>query len=134
MSDYTELVKNLRSLALLLDGEAYEDVRKAAAAIEELEADVPKWIRFESRQMDEEERQEYSERFGYELDDDEAVIYCCPLPDHAQEVLICDMYGDVRVDTFDNDPDYGIWFEENGDMDGIVAWMPLPGPLKEEQT
>lgn len=27
----------------------------------------------------------------------------------------------------------GCYFEENGDMDGIIAWMPLPEPPKEVQ-
>lgn len=82
-----------------------------------------RWIRVESRPMDEEERAYYS--------DDEAIIYCCQLPEHGQEVLVCNRYGHVWIDTFDDDPDYGVGFEMNGGMDGIVGWMPLPEPLKE---
>ena len=89
------------------------------------------WIMFESRPMDEEERQYYSEHFGYELADDEAVIYFSKLPEHDQEVLVCNKYGHIWIDRFDDDPDYGIGFETNGDMDGLVAWMPLPEPPKD---
>lgn len=40
-------------------------------------------------------------------------------------------YGTVRIDRFENDPDYGCSFEEYGDMDGIIAWMPKPEPYRE---
>ena len=87
---------------------------------------------FETRPMDEEERKYYSEHYGYDLDDHEAVIYCCQLPEHGQEVLVCNEYGHIWLDTFDDDPDYGVGFETNGDMDGLVAWMPLPKGPKED--
>ena len=80
--------------------------------------------------MDDEERKYYSEHYGYDLDDHEAVIYCCQLPEHGQEVLVCSEYGHIWIDTFDDDPDYGVGFETNGDMDGLVAWMPLPKPYE----
>lgn len=102
----------------------------AADAIEE--QSKPKWIKIESRPMDDEERKYYSEHYGYDIDDHGAVIYCCQLPEHGQEVLVCNEYGHIWLDTFDDDPDYGVGFETNGDMDGLVAWMPLPEPLKEE--
>ena len=125
--NYDELVKVLRDYA-----EEYppywEEIRKAANAIEKL----PRWIKFETRPMDEEEREYYNEHYGYKLTEEEAVIYCCQLPDHGQEVLVCNRYGHVWIDTFDDDPDYGVGFETNGDMDGLVAWMPLPEPPKEE--
>lgn len=95
-------------------------------------ADVrPEWVMIESRPMDAEERQYYSEQYGYELTDEEAVIYCSQLPEHGQEVLVCNKWGHIWTDTFDDDPDYGVGFEMNGDMDGLAAWMPLPKPPKE---
>lgn len=103
---------------------------EAADAIEELSK--PKWIKIESRPMDDEERKYYSEHYGYDLDDHEAVIYCCQLPEHGQEVLVCNEY-DIWLDTFDDDPDYGVGFETNVDMDRLVAWMPLPEPPKGER-
>lgn len=117
-----------------VDSELYEDA--VAMAIEAL-SDVPdtnfgKWSPITSRPMDEEEREEWSDRLGYELDDEEAVMYCSPLPDYGQEVLICSKYGHIAMDTFYQD-ECGCYFEDNGDMDGIIAWMPLPSPYKGEE-
>ena len=131
---YDELVKRLRKKAEAFDYDGWvetaSDCDKAADAIEELSK--PKWIKIESRPMDDEERKYYSEQYGYDLDDHEAVIYCCQIPEHGQEVLVCNEYGHIWLDTFDDDPDYGVGFETNGDMDGLVAWMPLPEPPKEK--
>lgn len=91
-----------------------------------------RWIPVKSRPMDEEERVEWSERLGYDIEGEEAVIYVSQLPDDGEEVLTCGKYGTIRIDTFVNDPDDGCYFEDNGEMDGIVAWMPLPEPWKGE--
>lgn len=99
----------------------------------ELDCNLPKWIPIQSRPMDEEERQYYSEHYGYELTDEEAIIYWCHLPEDGEEVLVCNKYGNIWIDTFSNDPYYGVGFEENGDMDGIVAWMPKPKPYEPPQ-
>lgn len=90
----------------------------------------PQWIPVKPRPMDEEERKEWSEKIGYDLADDEAVIYS-NLPDDGQECIVCTKWGNVFIDTFLNDSDYGCAFEEHGDMDGITAWMPVPKPWKE---
>lgn len=92
-----------------------------------------RWIPVKTRPMDEEERAEWSEKLGYDIEYEDAVIYTSQLPDDGQEVLTCSRWGNVRIDKFENDPDYGCSFEENGDMDGIVAWMPLPEPWKGEE-
>lgn len=96
-------------------------------------AQPQRWIPVTARPMDTEERLELSEKLGYDIEYNEALIYTSQLPDDGQEVLTCDSCGNVRIDTFENDPDYGCGFEENGDMDGIVAWMPLPEPWKGER-
>lgn len=88
------------------------------------------WIPVKTRPMDEEERKEWSEKVGYELEGDDAVIYTSQLPDDGQECIVCTKWGNVFIDTFQNDPDYGCAFEDHGDMDGITAWMPLPRPWK----
>ena len=88
------------------------------------------WIPFKTRPMDEDERKEWSERLGCDIACDEAVIYVSQLPDDGQEVLVCGRWGRVGIDKVENDPDYGCCFEENGDMDGIIAWMPLPKPYE----
>ena len=91
---------------------------------------MSEWIPIKSRPMDEEEREEWSEKYGYKLEDDEAVIYTSQLPDVGQEVLICLKSGDIKIDTFAED-DYGCYFCEYDDMESVVAWMPLPEPYKE---
>lgn len=95
----------------------------------------PKWIPITSRPMDDEERIEWSEKLGYDIanDDGEALIFTSQLPDDGQEVLVCGRNGRVWIDIFMSDPDYGCYFEDNGDMDGIVAWMPLPKPYREKE-
>ena len=92
-----------------------------------------RWIPLTTRPMDEEERLEWSEKLGYDIEYEDAVIYTSQLPDDGQEVLTCNRYGHVAIDKFENDPDYGCCFEENGDMDGILAWMPLPEPYEERR-
>ena len=91
---------------------------------------MSEWIPVTSRPMDEEERAEWSAKIGYDIEYEDAIIYTSTLPDDGQEVLVCNEWGHVWIDTFSNDPDYGVGFEENGDMDGIVAWMPKPKPYK----
>lgn len=94
---------------------------------------MSEWIPIKTRPMDDEERREWSEKLGYDIEYDEAVIFVSQLPDDGQEVLICDKWGRVRSDTFFDDGD-GCYFEDNGDMDGIVAWMPLPEPYAERRS
>lgn len=91
---------------------------------------MSEWIPIKTRPMDDKERREWSEKLGYDIEYDEAVIFVSQLPDDGQEVLTCDKWGRVRLDTFIYDD--GCYFEDNGDMDGIVAWMPLPAPWKGE--
>ena len=100
------------------------------ARVERIEP-AQRWIPIKSRPMNEEERREWSERLGYDLDDDEAVIYISQLPDDGQDVFVCTKYGRVYIDTFYNDE--GCYFDDNGDMDGIVAWMPKPEPYKKQE-
>ena len=135
---YDELVKRLREQVkcdkkLYPQGAPFETLLLdlAADAIEELSK--PKWIKIESRPMTEEERKEWSEQIGYDIEYEDAIIYTSGLPDDGQEVLVCNKWGQVWIDTFSNDPDYGVGFETNGDMDGLVAWMPLPKPFQPQK-
>lgn len=89
-----------------------------------------KWIPIKTKPMNNKTRLYLSNELGYDLKDEDALIYTSQLPDDGQEVLTCDRYGTVRIDKFEYDPHYGCYFEENGDMDGIVAWMPLPEVYK----
>lgn len=93
---------------------------------------MSEWIPIKTRPMDDDERRIWSEKLGYDIKYDEAVIFVSQLPDDGQEVLTCDKWGRVRSDTFFDDG-YGCYLEDNGDMDGIVAWMPLPEPYGERR-
>ena len=103
----------------------------------EIVDDMPsaqEWISITSRPMTEDERKEWSEKLGYDIEDDEAIIYG-NLPDDGQRVLVYNKYsGEVGIDTFCDDYD-GCYFEEDGEMYGItpIYWMPLPEPPKEEE-
>ena len=88
-----------------------------------------KWNVIKKRPMDEEERREWNERLGYDIEYEDAFIYT-NLPDDGEAVLTCNRWGSVVIDTFRDDD--GCYFEDNEDMDGIIAWMPLPEPYKEE--
>lgn len=87
---------------------------------------MSEWIPLKTRPMDEDEREEWSERRGYKLEDDEAVIYDSLLPDEGEDVIICLRNGRIRVDTFCED-DCGCYFDVY-DIEDVVAWMPLPKP------
>ena len=92
---------------------------------------VMQWHPIKKRPMDDEEIKEWSERLDCDVDEG-AYIYS-NLPDDGEEVLVCYSWGGVRIDTF-YDGYEGAYFEENGDMDGIVAWMPLPKPYVMERS
>ena len=102
------------------------EVSKTAAQPEQ------RWTPIKVRPMDDEERKEWSERIGYDIEYDEAVMFDCPMPDDGQEVWVCSKCGNVWQDTCRIDE--GIYLEENGDWLDIVAWMPFdkPEPYREE--
>ena len=141
---YEELVKSLRICegacnkecilynSVQVDGDTCQNrlCDMAADAIEELSK--PKWIPIKTRPMTNEELKYWEELYEYGLSEEEAVIYCSPLPEDGQEVLVCSKYGHVWLDTFCDDGD-GIGFETTGNMDGIIAWMSLLEPPKEEE-
>ena len=84
------------------------------------------WIPIKTRPMTEEEKEYYSEY----LFEDNGFIYECPLPNDGQEVLITSKYGSVDKTTFYTD--CGNYFENYEDYDEVIAWQPLPQPLKGE--
>lgn len=89
---------------------------------------MSEWNVITNRPMTEEERNYYNEEYGYTLTDDEAVIYE-NLPEENVEVLICTRYGLVFTDTLMDCG--GVYFETEGDLTDVVAWMPLPEPYRE---
>ena len=91
-----------------------------------------RWIPIKVRPMDAEERKEWSERIGYDLEYENAVMFDCPMPDDGQEVWVCSKHGNVWQDTCQIDE--GMYLEGNGDWIDIVAWMPFnkPEPYRED--
>ena len=106
---------------------ALRGILKSLPAIERRE-----WVPIKKIPMDAEERAEYSVLLGHDLEDDEAVMYS-NLPEDGETVLVSTEFGYVTVDTFVQD-DMGCYFEDNMDMEGIVAWMPLPKPYDMERS
>ena len=90
------------------------------------------WNPIKYRPMTEEEVRETEERWGIKLTIDERVCFDCSMPEDDQEILVCTSWGHIFLDRCELDPDDGYALEENGDWDGIVAWMPLPEPYTEE--
>lgn len=92
----------------------------------------PKWIPVKTRPMTEEERQYYSELYGYDIEYEEAIMFDCKMPEDGQEIWVCSKCGNVWEDTCCVDE--GIGLEGNGDWLDIVAWMPRikPEPYREE--
>lgn len=82
------------------------------------------WNRITKRPMDAEEREVWEVEMG-EIADEDAYLYC-NLPEDGEEVLVCTQSGRVFIDTMCKDE--GCYFEDYGEMDGIVAWMSLPEP------
>lgn len=92
----------------------------------------PQWNPIKYRPMTEEEVRETEERWGIKLTIDERVCFACSMPEDDQEILVCTGWGHIFIDRCEIDPDDGYALEENGDWDGIVAWMPLPKPFVKE--
>lgn len=87
------------------------------------------WKAITKRPMTDEEIQEFNERAEYEITKDEAFIYE-NLPEDLAQVLVCTKHGYISIDTFCEDYD-GCYFEDAGDMETYIAWMPLPEPYEE---
>lgn len=84
------------------------------------------WIPVMTRPMTEEERRCYTKYLGWDITDDEAVMFDCQMPEDGQEIWVCSKCGNIWKDTCIDDE--GIGLEENGDWFDIVAWMPFEKP------
>lgn len=109
-----------------------EAFKKACEALEQSE-----WIPIKYRPMTGEERIAFAKYYGIEYcDTANEKIFDCLMPEDGQEILISTSWG-IRIDVAANDTDgdgfisYGL--EENGDWDGITAWMPSLKPYKEAE-
>lgn len=88
----------------------------------------PQWIPLTYRPMNEEEYEDFKREFG-EFPIEEPKMFSCQMPEDDQEILVCTDIGHIYLDRCEMD-ECGYGLEENGDWDGIVAWMPLPEPYK----
>lgn len=90
------------------------------------------WIPIKMRPMDAEEREYWEDHFGYELADEDAVLFDCQMPDDGQEILVSYRKW-ISMDKCEvGDGCYEL--EGNGDWDGVIAWMPIPEPYKEDKN
>lgn len=108
-------------------GVSCDDVK----AIEQLPSAQPgqQWIPIKMRPMDSEEREYWECQCGYELKEEDAVMFDCQMPDDGQEILISFQKW-INMDRCEIDGGfYGL--EGNGDWEGVIAWMPLPEPYIE---
>lgn len=86
-----------------------------------------KWIPFEQREADDEEKEYWLENYGIEIE----YMLCGNLPDDDEEILVsCN--GHVMTDTFMRD--CGECYLDSGCeiIEEATAWMPLPAPYKKE--
>lgn len=94
------------------------------------------WIPVKYRQMTAEELSHFDTE--YTVPHCDAKMFDCPLPEDDQEIWTCYETGLVEEDicSIDDDEYYGSLYglEENGDWEGVVAWMPRnqPKPYKGE--
>ena len=94
------------------------------------EENKPNWVPIKYRPLTEVERVHFSEYWGVEYCDTlSEQAFDCPMPEPDQEILITTKWG-VEEDVCLYDPDEGYSLEENGDWDGVIAWMPKPEPYK----
>ena len=93
----------------------------------------PKWIQVKTRPMTEDEREYWSEHYGYDIEYEYSVMFDCKMPKDKQAIWVQSKCGYVFEDICEND-DGMIGLEGNGDWDDIVAWMPkyIPEPYREE--
>jgi hypothetical protein len=77
------------------------------------------WIKFTTRELDEEEREEYPE-WDYILD--------CPTPDDGQEIFVSNGRSVWKDEFIKNGVE--CYLDGGEDLEGLW-WMPLPDPPKE---
>ena len=91
------------------------------------------WIPVTYRPMTNEEEKELCEKWGIKegsLEDWEKKVFTCRLPDDGQEILISvGRYVHEDICSWDDDC---CGLENNGDWDGVDAWMPKPESYKKE--
>jgi len=97
--------------------------------------EIQTWIPVETREPDAEEREEICRIYG-EAAVDDMPMFCGPMPEDGQEILISTPYG-VSFDICSVDCEgwlNTLALENQGDWEGVTAWMPLPKPYQKEET
>ena len=105
-------------------------VKRLLTKLEKMQS-AQQWIPIKTRPMTEEERWNFEEHCGVQLDDEDAVFFDCPMPDEGQRIWVQTKNGYIFDDVCDGSDDF-IGLEGNGDWDDIVAWMPMFIPDKYE--
>lgn len=135
-SEQKEALSTMMSIVKVMNnavgGPPKREMEKVEQVIEYIKNSNPEWNPIKYRPMTEEEVRKTEERWGIKLTIDERVCFDCSMPEDDQEILVCTSWGHIFIDRCELDPDDGYALEENGDWDGIVAWMPLPEPYTEE--
>ena len=93
--------------------------------------EAPTWIPVETREPDAEEREAICNIYG-EAAVDDTPMFCGPMPEDGQEILISTPYG-VYFDICSVDCEEGLnmlALENRGDWEDVTAWMPLPKPYQ----
>ena len=129
-----EALKKMQAVkAYMTSGNPIWDVTEIGEAfgmaIEALEQPEQRWIPIKTRPMTDEERDYWSGQYGYDVEDEYAVMFDCEMPKDKQAIWVQSKCGYVFEDVCEND-DGMIGLEGNGDWDDIVAWMPkyIPEP------
>lgn len=105
------------------------EVNAALAEALEMAMDaLQPWRVITKRPMTFVEKKDYAESSGWEIAEEDAFIYE-NLPEDGKEVLVCTWYGHIFIDTLYSD-DQGCYFDNHGEIEGVIAWMPLPEPYK----
>ena len=121
---YEDLIKKLRENAKWCVGDVVDNCLEAADVIEKLQAQVPEWIPFELRPLDDEEKENHP---------DWDFILTVKLPEDGQRILVNCVYKgseSVQMDEFYSDCD-GIYLGSGYEIGTEVdVWMPLPEPLR----
>lgn len=93
----------------------------------------PHWIPIKTRPMTDEERDYWSDHFGYDIGYENDNMFDCKMPEDQQPVWVQSNCGYVYEDVCEND-DGMLGLEGNGDWSDIVAWMPkyVPEPWRGE--
>ena len=85
---------------------------------------IPEWNELRFRELTPEEKEDYF------LATYNRFCMVENLPEYGEDVLVTDGKN-VWIDSFDEDD--GVYLSGTGsEIDGVIAWMPLPNPYKGE--